>query len=145
MARRVWRDRFDNDDDDDDDTDPASYDPVESDAGPEWAWLERNYQDMASVAARSGAGFAILLVPYPGQVAKQGPDPVADLMRTMAGRHGWTVVDPVATFRAADPAASRLFVDQWHPTAAGHRILADEVLRTLACSGALGVRAGGAC
>ena len=145
MARSFWRARFDRSPDDDDVADRSAFEPVESDAGPEWRWLERNYMDMASIANQRGARFGIVMIPYPGQVRRPATDPAGELMGAMARRHGWTLIDPVAAFRAADSDASRLFIDQWHPTPAGHRILADETIRSLACSGGLGAQARGAC
>ena len=119
--------------------------PVESDDGPEWRWLEARYLEMASAAERAGARFAVLAFPYPSQLAGRGQDPVQERLLELARQHGWTVIDPLPAFRAADAAGTDLFLDWWHPTVIGHRIAAEETLRVLACSGELGENARGAC
>jgi hypothetical protein len=119
--------------------------PVGSADGPEWRWLEARYLEMAAAAQRAGAGFAVLAFPYPAQLAGDGPDPVQERLLALAGRHGWTAIDPLPAFRAAHAAGTALFLDWWHPTEAGQRIAAEETLRVLACSGELGESARGAC
>jgi hypothetical protein len=123
----------------------AAFAPVEGDGGPEWRWLESRYTEMAAVAAAAGARFAVLAVPYPAQVARRGPDAVEERLLGLARRRGWTLVDPLSAFRAAHAAGTPLFLDWWHPTAAGHRIAAEEALRALACAGDLGEKARRAC
>jgi hypothetical protein len=100
---------------------------------------------MAAAAQRAGARFALLAFPYPGQLKERGPDPVQDRLLALARRHGWTVIDPLPAFRAADAAGTALFLDWWHPTEAGQRIAAEEALRVLACGGAMGEKARRAC
>jgi hypothetical protein len=112
--------------------------PVESDAGPEWRWLETRYLEMAASAAAGGARFAVLAVPYAAQLDRPAPDPVQQRLLSMVRRHGWTVVDPLPAFRAVHAAGTPLFLDWWHPTPAGHRIVAEETLRVLGCAGELG-------
>ncbi len=119
--------------------------PVETDDGPEWDWLETRYLEMAKAAERAGARFAVLVFPYPAQLVGREPHPVQERVLALARRHGWTAVDPLPAFRAAHADGTVLFLDWWHPTEAGHRIAAEEVLRVLACSGELGEKARGAC
>jgi hypothetical protein len=123
----------------------AAVAPLEPGDGPEWPWLEARYLEMAAAAQSVGAGFAVLAFPYPAQLNGRGPDPVQDRMLALARRHGWTAIDPLPAFRAAAAAGTVLFVDWWHPTAAGQRIAAEEALRVLACGGELGEKARGAC
>jgi hypothetical protein len=119
--------------------------PVESDDGPEWRWLEARYLEMAAAAERAGARFAVLAFPYPAQLTGRGPDPVQERVLALARRHGWTAIDPLPAFRAADAAGTALFLDWWHPSEAGQRLAAEETLRVLACGGELGEKARGAC
>ena len=119
--------------------------PIESGDGPEWRWLEARYLEMAALAERAGARFAVLGFPYPAQLAGRGQDPVQERLLALARRHGWTAIDPLPAFRAAHAAGTSLFVDWWHPTVAGQRIAAEETLRVLACSGELGEKARNAC
>ncbi len=123
----------------------AAVAPIETEAGPELRWLETRYLEMAAAAERAGARFAVLLFPYPAQVTGRGPDPMQERLLALAGRHGWTTIDPLPAFRAAQAAGTSLFLDWWHPTAAGQRLAAEETLRVLACSGDLGDEARGAC
>jgi len=119
--------------------------PVESDAGPEWRWLEARYVEMAASAAAGGARFALLVVPYAAQLDRPAPDAVQERLLSMARRHGWTVVDPLPAFRAAHAEGEKMFHDWWHPTPAGHRLVAAETLRVLSCAGELGPEARAAC
>jgi lysophospholipase L1-like esterase len=123
----------------------AAVTPIGAEDGPEWRWLEARYLEMASAAERAGAGFAVLAFPYPAQLAERGPDPVQEQLLALGRRHGWTVIDPLPAFRTAHAAGTALFADWWHPSASGHRLAAEEVLRVLACTGELGEKARGAC
>jgi hypothetical protein len=123
----------------------AAVTPIGASDGPEWSWLEARYLEMAAAAERAGARFAVLAFPYPAQLKSRGPDPVQARLLALARRHGWIAIDPLPAFRAADAAGTALFLDWWHPTAAGQRIAAEETLRVLACGGALGEKARPAC
>jgi lysophospholipase L1-like esterase len=119
--------------------------PIERPDAPEWAWLEERYREMAEVAQEAGARFAVLVFPYRAELDAHGPDRVQDQLRAIAHQNGWPIVDPLPRFRAEGADASELFVDWWHPTAAGHRIAAEVTLESLACGGVLGERGAGAC
>jgi hypothetical protein len=123
----------------------AAGDPVEWASAPEWRWLEARYREMAAVATQAGAGFAVLAFPYRAQLEARVPHPVQQHLRALAEQNGWTLVDPLPAFRAEHAHGTALFLDWWHPTAAGHRIAAEETLRTLACAGALGEAGQSAC
>ena len=143
LGRELWRKWVHPDVDDA--AGSTEFEPVESEGGPEWRWLERNYLEMEAVARNSRARFAVLLIPYPGQMAKRQADPVREQFVSLGHRHGWTVVDPVPAFRAAHEISTQLFIDQWHPTPEGHRIIAKEALQVLTCAGQLGAEARRAC
>ena len=119
--------------------------PVGAESETEWRWLEARYVEMAAVAGSVGARFAVLAFPYRAQLDGEGPHPVQERLLDLARRHGWTAIDPLPAFRAARSAGVPLFIDWWHPTAAGHRIAAEETLRALACADALGEPARSAC
>jgi hypothetical protein len=123
----------------------AALTPVGAEDGPEWRWLEARYLEMASAAERAGARFAVLAFPHPAQLAGRGQDPVQERLLALGRRHGWTVIDPLPAFRAARAAGTALFIDWWHPSAAGQRLAAEETLRVLACTGELGEEARSAC
>jgi lysophospholipase L1-like esterase len=119
--------------------------PVEQADAPEWRWLEARYREMAEVARAAGAGFAVLALPYRAQLDAHGSGLVQDQLRALGAKHGWWIIDPLPRLRAEAGGAADVFVDWWHPTAAGHRIAAEVTLETLACAGALGARSADAC
>ena len=109
--------------------------PIER-PGPEWDWLEARYLEMAAAAERGGARFAVLAFPYREQLRGPDPHPVQQKLGELASRHGWVVVDPLPAFRSAARGAP-LFLDWWHPSAAGQRAAAQAALRALACDAPL--------
>jgi hypothetical protein len=111
--------------------------PVEGDEGPEWGWLEDLYVEMARVSRAAGAEFAVLAFPYPAQVDASGDPPVRRRLVALGERKGWHTVDPLERFRAASRGGRVLFLDWWHPTAAGHRLAAREAVRQLSRAGLL--------
>lgn len=129
----------------DDERRRAAVEPIEQADRPEWRWLEARYVEMADAAAAAGARFAVLAFPYHKQLRGSGPHPVQERLAELGRRHGWTVIDPLPAFRRASARGTRLFLDWWHPTPAGHRLAAEETLRVLACDGELGQAARGAC
>ena len=145
MAREVWLRRIASTWSDDEEL--FAFEPITSKDGPEWPWLERNYMEMAAAAGRGGARFAVLMIPHRGQVEDEThkPDSVREQLQAIAARHGWTLVDPLDAFRAARRDGVALFLDQWHPTAAGHRLIAEATQRALACAGDLGDKGRTAC
>jgi lysophospholipase L1-like esterase len=123
----------------------AAVTPVVSD-GPEWRWLEARYEEMAREAARVGASFVVLAFPYEAQLHGRRPSPVQERLVAIGERHGWPTVDPLPAFRrAAASTHEPLFIDWWHPTAAGHVLAADQTLDELACRGLLPAPVRGSC
>lgn len=57
--------------------------------------------------------------------------PYRDVMREAARRCGTPIVDVPAAFIASGKSADALFIDLMHPTALGHRLMADAVEATL--------------
>ena len=55
----------------------AALAPVDGRPGPVWRWLELRYLEMAAIADRAGAAFAILAFPYRGQLRGDLPHPVS--------------------------------------------------------------------
>ena len=105
----------------------------------EMAWLEARYAEMAAVAQQMGSRFGIIVFPYQGQLAGDAPAVLQAAIRSMATPHGWLVIDPLPALRAAQAGApSSLYLDPWHPTAAGYGIVAEAVARDLRCNGVVG-------
>jgi lysophospholipase L1-like esterase len=123
----------------------ATFEPVEDVARPEWRWLEARYAEIASAAAARGAQVALLAMPYPQQLDGTGPHPVEQRLAAIARRLGWIPVDPLPAFRRAQAAGTPVFLDLWHPTPEGHRLVAEASFEALACAGMLGRDARGAC
>jgi lysophospholipase L1-like esterase len=127
----------------DDEIRRAAFLPVGAEDRPEWRWLEARYREMAEAAGP--ARFAVLVFPHQAQLRGRGSDAVQGRVLAVARRHGWTAIDPLPAFRRASGAGEPVFLDLWHPTPAGHRVAVEETLRVLACGGALGDAARGAC
>jgi hypothetical protein len=116
--------------------------PVEGEEGPEWDWLEALYVEMAELSRAAGAQFAVLAFPYPGQLDNiqldnMGVHPVQRRLVALGERNGWTTLDPLERFRTAHRAGTPLFLDWWHPTAAGHRLAAQVAVAALVREGLL--------
>jgi lysophospholipase L1-like esterase len=118
---------------------------IEATDRPEWTWLEARYQEMARVAKAGGASFAILAFPYQKQLAEPSPHPVQTQLAALGRQNGWPVIDPLAAFQEAHVAGTPIFIDWWHPTPAGHRVVAITIAWTLSCGGQLGAEARHAC
>ncbi len=110
--------------------------PVEADDGPQWPWLESMYRRIDATSRENDARFAVLAFPYRAQIEGSGSHPVTERLTALGERNGWATIDPLEAFRAAG-AQTPLFLDAWHPTAAGHRIAASETARSLSCGGLL--------
>ena len=118
---------------------------IEATDGPEWRWLEAQYEEMARVANAGGASFTILAFPYQKQLAEPSPHLAQTQLAALGQKHGWPVIDPLAAFQEAHVGRTPLFTDWWHPTPAGHRIAAIAIARALACGGQLGPEARRTC
>jgi lysophospholipase L1-like esterase len=110
----------------------------------ELAWLRTRYADMAAVAARVRARFAVVVFPWRSQVDGRAPAGLADRLTELGRDAGWETIDLLPAFRAATPGVP-LFVDIWHPNVAGHRIAADAILAALRCRRLVPVPPGSGC
>lgn len=119
--------------------------PIEGEAGPEWAWLEARYSELARAVRDADAEFVLLAFPYPGQLGDAAAHPVQERLVELGRRGGFLTVDPLPAFRAATRERTNLFLDWWHPTPAGHRLAAAELERQLGCAGLLPGDSAGPC
>ncbi|MCK6504636.1 SGNH/GDSL hydrolase family protein [Myxococcota bacterium] len=99
-----------------------------------------NLETLCALAVGAGAEVIFLvlanredLAPVPVGAPASGPawEPYRQVMRDAAARHGAPVVEVPALFRNSGLSAEALFVDEMHPSAAGHRIIARELATLL--------------
>jgi lysophospholipase L1-like esterase len=110
--------------------------------GPERRWLAGLYGEMARAAGSIGAGFAVVAFPDRSQVDGGVSDRLQQDLIQIGREGGWPALSLVPAFRAAAAAGPEpLFLDPWHPSAAGHRVAAEAILRELETRDLLG-RAG---
>jgi lysophospholipase L1-like esterase len=103
-------------------------------SGPELAWLRARYTEMVSSARRAGATFAVVVFPYREQLTGPASPPLQRRLAALGRDAGLTIIDLLPAFRkAAARSAEPLFIDHWHPSAAGHRVAAEAILTALAC------------
>lgn len=111
-----------------------------------WDLTETLLTQLQTAATEAGAAVALLPAPMRWQVEPgvrdqrawvdraRYQDPLADYALT----HGWLYADPLPAVRAAfESSGQSLFLDVGHPNEAGHRIMAQELLRTLSQANAL--------
>jgi lysophospholipase L1-like esterase len=96
------------------------------------AWLRDRYADMAATARTAGARFAVVVFPHGTQVDGQGSDTIEREITALGDAGGWQTIDLLPAFRRGR-GTGPLFIDLWHPTAAGHRIAADALAAELPC------------
>ncbi len=95
----------------------------------EWEWLEARYAELERLAEGIGAQFAIVVFPYHPQLEGEETDLLQRRFRALASRRGWKLVDLLPAFRRASASAeTALFLDLWHPSAAGHAVAAQALL-----------------
>jgi lysophospholipase L1-like esterase len=97
----------------------------------ELAWLRRQYDAIARRAGR----LVVVVFPYESQLQGRAGDDVQRALGALARDAGWDVVDLLPAYRAAAAGGEPLFIDIWHPTAAGQRVAAAEIARQLRCRG----------
>lgn len=103
----------------------------------ELTWLGEQYGEMASIAGKHGAKFGIVVFPYSTQLEPKAATTLQDDLRELGRERGWPVVDLLPAYREAHATTptDALYIDLWHPTAAGFRIAGDALATSVACSG----------
>lgn len=111
-----------------------------------WETTLAHLEDIRNTAQATGAKVALMPVPMRWQVEPGVVDPRAwvdashyqDAVGRYARRQGWLLVDPLPAFlQAAAGGQPSLFLDVGHPNEAGHRLLAQELYRSLNQAGLL--------
>lgn len=99
---------------------------------PEWQWLRSMYVAQGSAAAANGASFVIVVVPLAYQLEDGYPYLPQDLFRRFCQEEGFLCLDLLPAFRKHE-GDSLFFGDQgeyldiWHLTEEGHRVVAKEI------------------
>ena len=97
-------------------------------------WLAARYGEIARAAVAAGARFAVVVFPWKTQVDGRASDEVERRLAPLGAREGWATIDLLPAFRAVR-AGPPLFIDLWHPSAAGHRLAADALAVALVARG----------
>jgi len=106
----------------------ATFAPREIPPGPSRRWLAARYREIAGEAAAIGARFAVVIFPYRDQLAGRASGRVQAQLAALAREQGFEVIDLLPSFRrAAAGGNGSLFLDAWHPTAAGHEVAAEAI------------------
>ncbi len=96
----------------------------------------RNLEIIADLTHDAGAELLFLLLPNEEDIVPTGAqgaawDPYRLAMRDAARRHGAPLADLPAVFKASALPKEQLFLDEMHPTARGHHLIADAVQAAL--------------
>ncbi len=96
-----------------------------------WERVTGHLLEMQDVAEEHGAGLLLVIFPMESQVmSEDAPLVPQEVLADFAQRIGVPVVDSLPVFR--EHGASLAFVDEFsHPSAFGHRLVAEEILCTL--------------
>ena len=95
-----------------------------------------NLEILVGMAKEAGAEVVFLLLANEEDVRSHvGGDkawtPYREVMREAAARHGAPVVEVPELFRASGLSKEELFLDEMHPTAAGHRLMGEALAAVL--------------
>jgi lysophospholipase L1-like esterase len=119
--------------------------PHDDPSATELAWLRTRYDEIARVATTVGAPFVVVVFPYAAQVDGRQPHRVQERLATLARDAGWPAVDLLPVLRDAARAGTSLFLDPWHLTPTGSRVVADALAARFRCLGLLPLPADGGC
>jgi lysophospholipase L1-like esterase len=111
----------------------------------EIAWLRARYGEIATAAGNVGARFAVVVFPYSAQLQRKVSDRVNERLAELGRETGWPVIDLLPALREAARRRVRIFIDPFHLTATGNRIVADTLAVELRCRGLLPLPRGRRC
>jgi GDSL-like lipase/acylhydrolase family protein len=123
----------------------ASAAPHKDPSPAELVWLHDRYADIARAAAGIGARFAVVVFPYSIQLDASEPHHVQDGLLAIGREGGWPVIDLLPALRAAAPGRPPLFLELWHPSVVGNRVVAETIATALRCRGLIPVPPGSDC
>ena len=98
-----------------------------------------NLERLVEMASERDAD-VVFVVPANNEDMKGGDgdkawDPYRQVMRDTAARHGAPVIDVPAVFKASGQSRTELFLDEMHPTVAGHRLMGEALADALRSGG----------
>jgi len=104
---------------------------------PQWRWLRAVYGRLRSAVEADGGRLVILVVPLAYQLEDGYPLRPQDAFRAYCADQRLVCVDVLAAMRAHRgegmfPPPQGDWADIWHPTAAGHRLIADALAPAVA-------------
>ncbi len=98
-----------------------------------------NLEHLAVRAHDEGAEVVFLVLPHPDDLQpREGPaawTPYREVMRGVAARVGARVVEGPSLFAASGEGRDALFLDEMHPTAEGHALLAEALAEVVSGEG----------
>jgi lysophospholipase L1-like esterase len=97
----------------------------------ELAGLAGRSADLGRRAAAIGARPVLVVFPYATQLAPDAPSAIETTLVRLAADLGWPAIDLLPAYRTAARAGVPLFLDLWHPTAAGQQLAADAIADAL--------------
>ncbi len=94
-----------------------------------------NLWQIVDLAETVGADVLFVVLPNQEDIfqAMRYPayEPYRSVLRDVAKRRGYPVVELPSLFRQSELPCKALFLDRMHPTVAGHRLIADAIINTL--------------
>jgi lysophospholipase L1-like esterase len=99
-----------------------------------WAIVADQYEELRQLAADSGFRVGVVILPCQEQVEGQFPNARYQVrVRQIAEPLAFQVIDPLPRLAAQADTGQNLFIayDRNHPSAAGHRIIADAIVDAL--------------
>jgi lysophospholipase L1-like esterase len=100
---------------------------------PQWRWLRGVYARLRQAVQADQARLVLLIVPLAYQLEDGYPFRPTDTFEAYCRQERLACVDPLPALRAHRgegmfPPGQADWADVWHPTAAGHRVIADTLL-----------------
>jgi len=90
-----------------------------------------NLETLVSIASEVGAEVVFMMLANNEDLDEPGPgkawDPYRQVIRDTASRHGAPIIDVPTLFQESGLSRDQLFLDEMHPTTAGHRIMGESL------------------
>ncbi len=97
---------------------------------PQWRWLRRQVDAIVATSEVLGARVALAIFPLAYQMDPAYPFLPAEILLRFCEERGLACLDLLPPLRAAGT-RTQLWLDDWHPSARGHAVAAQEIERFL--------------